>query len=62
MEAGLEEYIGVARSSFDTYVVVDRGDGTTTTLPKRVYVNADYRPSYHLLPILPTGLEAKDDA
>jgi hypothetical protein len=58
-----KEFTGLFRSSFDTYVVVDRGDGTKTTLPKRVYIAADYRPSYDLLPVLPDEhLEDEGDA
>jgi hypothetical protein len=58
------DYTGIGRSYHDTFVVVDRGDGHTTTLPKGVYIDADYRPSYDRLPILPgtLPLEGNEDA
>ena len=62
MEGHLTEFVGLARGSFDTYVLVRRVDGATTTLPKRVYIDADYRPSYDRLPVLPTGLEVRNNA
>ena len=58
----MAEFVGISRSVYDTFVVVDRGDGTTTTLPKRVYIEADYRPSYDRLPVLQSDLEDADDA
>jgi len=56
-----KEFKGLFRSRFDTFVVVDKGNGHQTTLPKRVYIDADYRPSYDRLPILDDGFEDETD-
>jgi len=56
MNGYVVEFLGIARSSFDTYVVVDRGNGSTTTMPKQLYIDADFRPSFDFLPVLNDGV------
>ena len=60
----MTEFTGIGRSYHDTFVLVDKGDGHTTTLPKHLYIGADYRPSYDRLPILhgTLPLDGNDDA